>query len=111
MVELLPHVKHVRLRKEGSTRAIILIHRIPAGVPVRTHVHAETGRTDQPEKRRSGAVLKIHIGAGEKKNRQATNAGGGFLNFRMFLIPEQEPSKKLLNSREYTYLNYYRDCT
>jgi hypothetical protein len=26
MVELLPHVKHVRLRKEGSTRAIILIH-------------------------------------------------------------------------------------
>jgi hypothetical protein len=26
MVELLPYVKHVRLRKEGSTRAIILIH-------------------------------------------------------------------------------------
>jgi hypothetical protein len=26
MVELLPHVKHVRLRKEGSSRAIILIH-------------------------------------------------------------------------------------
>jgi hypothetical protein len=26
MVELLPHVRHVRLRKEGSSRAIILIH-------------------------------------------------------------------------------------
>jgi hypothetical protein len=96
MVEILPYVRHVRLRKEGSKRAIILIHLQSLREFLEARMSEPKPGPDQPEKRRSGAVLAgITGGAGEKERPPSLLVLAALTNFRM-----PHPRKRTLKTRE-----------